>query len=188
MNGNYWIREGLSSWTSRAWVQTIYLLGLGLAVVVLHVAFRIPLQLHGRHGMEWMALVLIGRLSVNRDWSGSTVSLGAAGASLLPMWSFKDPLMPLLFLVPGLLIDFAFRQAGQWRSSLIFLVFAGGSAHISKPLLRGAAAAGLGLKYGFLRDGLMYGVLLHFIFGAIGGALAYLFVLGANEIRGRDET
>ncbi|MFP3853000.1 MAG: hypothetical protein ACLFWD_01765 [Anaerolineales bacterium] len=137
--------------------------------------------------MEWMALLLIGRLSVDRDWSGSTVSLGAAGASLLPVWGFKDPLMSVLFLIPGLLIDFAFRRAGRWRSSLIFLSLAGGLAHISKPLLRGAAAAGLGLSYGFLRDGLAYGVMLHFIFGAIGGGIAYLFVLGAKEIHGREE-
>lgn len=182
VSGSSWTREWLRRSTARTVAQVAFLLGLGLAVVVLHVTFRIPLKLHGRHGIEWMALALIGRLSVNRPWSSSTVGLGAACFSMLPLWSFRDPLTPLLFLLPGVLIDGAFLLFEQWGQSLPFLVLAGAVAHGTKPLLRAAAASSIGLHYGFLRDGLMYGLALHLLFGALGGLLAYLYVIGRRGL------
>lgn len=182
VSGSLWTREWLDRSTARTAAQVVFLLGLGLAVVVLHVTFRIPLNLHGRHGIEWMALALIGRLSVNRRWSASTVGLGAACFSMLPLWRFRDPLMPLLFLLPGVLIDGAFLLVGRWGRSLPFLVLAGALAHGTKPLVRASAAASLGLRYGFLRHGLIYGLGMHLLFGALGGLLAYVYVLGRRRL------
>lgn len=184
MSGESLTRDRLKNWIANPAVQTVYLLGLGFLAVLLQDGFRLPLQLHGRHGMEWMALVLVGRLSVGRSWSGTTVSLGAAGFSLLPVWSFKDPLMPLLFLLPGIIIDLAFNRLQRWQESILFLVIVGGLAHLSKPLIRAGAAASLGLSYGFLKEGLLYSIALHFVFGAIGGFIAYLYVLGKRGLSG----
>ncbi len=187
MGGSFWTRNWFEGSKARTIAQVAFLLGLGLVAVVLHVSFRLPLQLHGRHGVEWMALLLLGRLSVNRRWSASTVGLGAASASFLPYWGFKDPLMPLLFLLPGLIVDGGFRLFDRWGRSLPFLLFAGALAHASKPLVRGVGAATFGLKYGFLKDGLLYGVFLHLVFGAVGGLLAYLYVIGSRRLEGRSD-
>lgn len=186
MGRSLWTTRGSSGSVARTAIEVAFLLGLGLIVVVLHVNFRIPLRLHGRHGIEFMALLLIGRIGFDRPWSGSLVGLGAASASLLPYWSFKDPLMPLWFLLPGLVVDAGSQLLGVWRHRLPFLVLTGALAHATKPLLRAAAVGPLGLSYGFLRDGLVYGVFLHLVFGAVGGLLAYLYVLGSRKTVGEN--
>jgi hypothetical protein len=160
----------------------LYLLSLGAAVVLLQQYLRIPLRLHGRHGMEWMALLLIGRLSADRRWAGSVVGIGAAGTAALPFWSFNDPLIGLVFLIPGVLVDGAFHWVGPIRQrGWYFLLPLASVAHASKPLIRGFANAVAGVPYGFLRDGLAYGVLLHLVFGAIGGALALVYVMASDR-------
>ncbi len=187
MSGSYSTEQPLRRLINSTAAQVLFLLSLGLLAVVLHVNFRIPLRLHGRHGIELMAILLLGRLAVDRSLAGSTVGLGAAGASLLPFWSFRDPLAPLLFLLPGIIVDIAFRYRPGWRHSWLFLTLLGGAAYIWKPLVRGAAAATFGLQYGFLKDGLLYGVFLHFIFGAIGGLIAFLYVLGSRRADPSDQ-
>lgn len=179
-SGRFWTRNWLRRSRTKTAAQIAFLLGLGFLVVVVHVTFRIPVRLHGRHGIELMALVLVGKLSVNRRWSASTVGLGAGAFSALPFWSFRDPLMPLLFLLPGLVVDGAYHLFESWGRTMPFLLVIGALAHTTKPLLRAAAAASIGLEYGFLRDGLIYGLALHLLFGALGGLLAFLYALGTG--------
>lgn len=170
---------------TRTALQILYLLGLGAAVVLLQQTVRLPLQLHGRHGIEWMALLLIGRLSTNRKWAGSVVGIGAASTATLPLWGFKDPLIASVFLLPGILVDGAFGLAGDRRQrAWYFLIPVAALAHASKPLVRGLAAAVAGIQYGFLRDGLLYGIGLHLLFGAMGGALAFVYAYASNRRMG----
>ena len=53
--------SGLRSKTNLSAVEALLMLGLGAAAVVLHQTLRAPLNLPGRHGLEWMALLVIGR-------------------------------------------------------------------------------------------------------------------------------
>lgn len=89
--------------------------------------------------------------------------------------------MPFLFVIPGILVDLAFRYMPARQRSWWFLALIAGAVHVTKPLLRAAAVSGLGLSYGFLKDGLWYVVLLHFFFGAVGGLISYLYVLGSSK-------
>ena len=59
------------------WQEALLLTGLGAAAVVLHSVFRFPLQLPGHHGVEWMALIIGGRLAVRYRMRQGTVCRAA---------------------------------------------------------------------------------------------------------------
>ena len=61
--------------------RLLWLVSLGVAVVVLEQAFRWPLQMPGHHGLEAMALLVLGRLSCSHRWSATLVASSAAVAA-----------------------------------------------------------------------------------------------------------
>lgn len=96
--------------TNWAWaLEALLLFALGGLAMVLHAKMRIPIKVPGRHGLEFMALLIAGR-SISRIPFGSTISgLGVAAFCLLPFLGFRDPFMPIVFFIPALLVDLGFR-------------------------------------------------------------------------------
>ena len=70
----------------KAW-EVLILTGSGALAVVLHQSFQLPLGLPGHHGIEWMALLILGSSFSRMKGSATISSLGAAGISLLPILS-----------------------------------------------------------------------------------------------------
>ena len=58
--------------------RALFLVSLGVAIVLLEQAFRWPLQLPGHHGLEAMALLVLGRLCCTNPWSATLVGASAA--------------------------------------------------------------------------------------------------------------
>ncbi len=169
-----------------AWWEALLLLGGGALAVVLHQTTRFPMGLPGRHGLEWMAILLVGRASSRSRYAGSLVGTGAAAFSLLPLWGVgHDPFLWLLYLVPGLLIDIAYSEPPSWRASLWLLPLVAGLAFATKPLIRWVISLLTGLPYGSLLMGLGYPLLTHFLFGLLGGVLGALAVMGARKIKAK---
>jgi hypothetical protein len=154
----------------------LFLVALGVSSVVLPSILRSPLKLPGHHGLEWMALLMIGRTSSRYRWAASVSSVGA-GLTALPLWGSDDPIFWLTYLLPGLVIDVGMPLARRWHEPLWSLAVLAGLAHGTKPLLRLASGAIFGWPYGSLLGGLLYPLMLHSVFGAIGG------LLGAGVIR-----
>lgn len=181
-NGVFSLKNPLSSIRSNGlavWVETLLLVGLGVLAVVLHQAFRFPLELPGRHGIEWMALLIVGRGLSRSRYAGSITSAGAAVASVLPIWgAMDDPFIWLIYLIPGLVMDLAFARLPHWKENLIFLASLGGLAHVTKPLARWIINLVLGYPYGSLLWGVAYPTATHLLFGAVGGLLGGLLVVG----------
>ncbi len=153
--------------------RLIWLLSLGVAAVVLEQAFRWPLQMPGHHGIEAMALYVLGRLSCRNAWSATTTAAGATVAA--PMLGIDHgALMPLFYLLPGVLLDLGFRIRPKAGLYLAWLPFVAALAWASKPVLRVFASLGLGMQFGSLRAGPAYPILTHLLFGFVGGLAAVL--------------
>jgi len=144
-----------------------------VTAVVLHRFFRIPLGLPGRHGVEWMALLVAGR-AFSRFRGAGTVSAGSAALfSLIPYWGASgEPLGWLTYLIAGVAVDLVINRWPEIRQKLWALVVLGALGHATKPLLRALITAVTGLPFHSLWSGLFYPLFTHILFGATGGLLA----------------
>lgn len=148
--------------------RLLFLLALGAVIVGLHEAVRWPLKLPGHHGIEGMALLVLGRLSCSHRWAATLVAASAAATSLA-IASGHSVMTPVFYLVPGLLLDLGVMLLPHWRRHIWILPLLAGLAHAGKPVLRWLAAEGLNLEFGSLAQGLTYPLSLHLLFGASGG-------------------
>lgn len=185
MDGAVSQKKSLNSLLSKAnltAVEALLLVGLGAMAVTLHQVLRLPLNLPGRHGLEWMALLVIGRSFGRSRCAGSLAGIGAAVTSALPIWSgFDDPFIWLIYLLPGPVMDLAFARFSRWQGNLAFLAVLGGLAHATKPLARWILALVSDFPYGSLLWGVGYPLATHILFGAAGGLLGGLVVWGVRR-------
>jgi len=163
----------------------LFLASLGIAIVLLEQAFRWPLQLPGHHGLEAMALLVFGRLSCSNPWSATMVGASAAVAAPF-VGADHGVLMPLFYVLPGLVIDLGYRLRPQLLARLLLaLPVLAALAFATKPVLRVVANQVFGMPFGSLRAGPVYPILTHLMFGFL-GALAAVLVWRYTEHRLRE--
>ena len=164
------------------WWEALLLLSSGALAVVLHQNFRLALGLPGYHGIEWMAVLILGRSLSHFRGAGSLASLGAGGVSMLPIWGARDdPFIWLIYLLPGPVMDLAFRYLPRYADKLWFLMVLGGLAHATKPIARLVITILSGWSFGSFRYGVVYPIGSHLLYGVIGGLLGALLVLGLRR-------
>ena len=76
------------SWKKRSLSQFVHeddgtltlfaLFTLGILAALMHQELRMGLNIPGRHGLEWMTLLLFGRIQSRYRWAGVMVASGAA--------------------------------------------------------------------------------------------------------------
>jgi len=165
--------------------RALFLLSLGVAIVALEQAFRWPLQLPGHHGLEAMALLVLGRLSCSSPWSATLVGASAALAAPL-VGADHGPLMPLFYVLPGVVLDVGYRVWPQLMvRALLALPLVAAFAFAAKPAVRVIANQLFGMQFGSLRAGPVYPILTHLMFGFL-GALAAVLVWRYTERRLRE--
>ena len=165
--------------------RALFLVSLGATILVLEEAFRWPLQLPGHHGLEAMALLVLGRLSCSNAWSATLVGTSAAVAAPL-LGADHGVLTPLYYLLPGLVIDGGWRLWPRLMARvMIALPLLAALAFATKPVVRIVAHELFGLQFGSLRAGPVYPVLTHLMFGFL-GALAAVLVWRYTERRLRE--
>jgi len=142
------------------------LLMLGFIAILLREYLRIPLKLPGHHGVEFMLLFMAGKALSRQRYAMSISSLGASATAFLPIFHFGNAFMPITLLLPGIIGDLIINKTG--KSNYLFVAIAGGLAYSSIPLTRQLIMLLTGIPFGSLLNGLLYPVLLHFVFGAIG--------------------
>lgn len=158
--------------------EALLLISGGVLAVVLHRAFDMSLGLPGHHGIEWMALLIMGRMSSRFRGAGTLASVGASLASTVPFLHGGNPYAWLFYLLPGISMDFAFRYLPRYANQIWFLVLLGGLAHLTKPIGQLIVNLITGWPFGSFRFGILYPFAGHILFGMIGG------LLGASIVRG----
>jgi len=147
-------------------------MGLGALAVLLHARLRSPISVPGHHGIEFMALIMLGRLSSNLRFASTLSSLGIGLLLLFPVFGFNDPMMGLNMMLPGFLLDFSYHFGGQFSRKAWFLMLIAGFSYMLIPVSRLIISAFTGYQYGaFLKFGPIIPMVSHFVFGLTGGML-----------------
>jgi hypothetical protein len=154
--------------------RALFLASLGVVIVALEQAFRWPLQLPGHHGLEAMALLVLGRLSCTNQWSATLVGASAAVAAPF-VGADHGVLMPLFYVLPGIVLDAGYRLWPRLTGRfLLVLPLIAALAFAAKPAVRVIANLLFGMQFGSLRAGPVYPILTHLLFGFLGGLAAVL--------------
>lgn len=166
---------------SLTWIEALLLIGGGVTAVVLHRTADLSLGLPGHHGLEWMAIMILGRASSKFRGAGSLTGIGASAAALMPGLQGGNPYAWAFYLLPGLVMDFSFHYAPRLTKHIWFLAFLGGLAHMTKPIGQLVINLITGWPFGSFRHGILYPFASHFLFGMIGGLLGALVALGIHR-------
>ncbi len=151
--------------------EIVLLTLIGAVGVLLHARFRFPMHLPGHWGIVFMALLFSGRLFSQKKYASSLSSLGAAFMLLLPL-GFRDPFMPVMYMLPGLLLDVFYAVFKSKNHHFIFVGLLSGIAYVSIPFIRMIISLATGMFYGSFVGGFVYPLIMHFVFGALGGLIA----------------
>jgi hypothetical protein len=160
--------------------EALLLISGGVLAAVLHRTFDLSLGLPGHHGIEWMVLLILGRVSSPFRSAGTLTSIGAAFASSLPFLHGGNPLSWFFYLLPGPALDFAFYYLPRLAEKPWFLILLGGLAHVTKPFGQLTINLVTGWPFGSFRYGVLYPFASHLLFGMFGGSLAALILLGSR--------
>ena len=158
---------------ARGGLSTAGLILLGLAAGLLHVHLRYPLNISGHHGLEWMALLLFGRLLSTQRHAALTIAAGAAASyltqsALLPLAHEVKP--AVIFLLTGAAADILFRVSKDRLPKLVSAGLIGGLAFVTKPMVMYALYLGVGMHVGmFIKHPDYLPFVSHLLFGAAGG-------------------
>ena len=122
MNGTSSLKKTSKSFQtdwSLSWIEALLLMGGGVMAVVLHRTLDSSLGLPGHHGIEWMAILIIGRASSRYRGAGTLTSIGASFASVLPFLSGENPFTWIYYLLPGPVMDLAFYYLPRYSNKLL---------------------------------------------------------------------
>ena len=152
-----------------AWREIALLLAIGILAVLLYSLFHWPMKMPGRHGLEWMALLIFARSTSHYRWAATVAAFGAAASVQLPVTGLHEPWAALSYLLPGILVDLFFQSGKAWRHYVFFLAVIAAFSHATRPLLHYVETLYLGVPHGSLSGGLAYPILTHLGFGFAGG-------------------
>jgi hypothetical protein len=157
----------------------MFLLGIGAVAILLHARLRTPLNIPGHHGIEFMGLLLLGRMSSNLRFASTISSLGIGLLLMFPVFGFGDPMMGFNYMLPGLFLDVFYHLGGQRSKKVWFLAIVAGISYITIPFSRLLISSSTGYLYGaFLKHGFVAPFIGYLLFGLSGGLLG----TGASKI------
>ncbi|MBE9467326.1 MAG: hypothetical protein IMY72_03270 [Bacteroidetes bacterium] len=167
--------------------ELIILALLGVFAVVLRANLRIPLQIPGHHGLEVMAILLLGRGISKSSFASSISCFFAALMIFFPFMGFKDPFLPLYYILMGATIDFLFKTIKNSKTNVLLFSLIGAIAYMIIPLGRLFIHFTVGYPYqSFIKLGYLYPVVSHFLFGATGAVIAVGLIFSANKIKSKN--
>lgn len=182
--------NSLQKSTSRAFpisltiaAQVFLLLMTGFLATWLHFRFRIPLNMPGRHGLEFMVLVMGARALSNLRPASTIAITGSIIATMIPGLGYGDPLLPYIYLLMGATIDFAWYR---WRTIWVWIPLAallGGLVYSFIPILRMLISPMFGILHNSLKAGLLFPWFTHFAFGFVGSLAGVGLISGIKKLR-----
>lgn len=151
-------------------LEYLLLFGIGIVAIMLHARLRTPLNIPGHHGIEFMALLMAGRVASKVKWASSISSLGIGLVLLFPAFGFSDPFMGLVYILPGIVVDIFYNLTWKSKYHLMIIALISGLAYYTIPFGRLFINVVTGFPYhSFIKHGYLIPLLTYFIFGSIGG-------------------
>jgi hypothetical protein len=175
MNGKSQTKSILNPSLDLSFVNVLKVLlwmGVGAFALFLHIRLKSPIRMPGHHGIEFMSILILLRLSSNYRWATTISSVGMGTFLLLPIISFNDPLLGINYLIPGILIDVLYNTLSLSKSQFIKAAFFAGLAYISIPISKLLFAIISGIpSTTFIKNGFILPFISFFMFGSMGGLL-----------------
>ena len=162
--------------------EAFFLLILGLAAMTAHARFKGGLHLPGHHGFEFMALMLIGKMTTKFRWSGIFFSVGALSAMAFPVLGFTNPITVFIFAVPGVVFDILSNITKNEKGKLLFFALFAGISYAIIPIIRLFLSSASGIIYKPAVFGSVFPILSHFAFALLGAAAGIGIFLGIKKI------
>jgi len=172
--------------TTAVVLEILFLFVLGISAIVVRSYLRIPLGIPGRHGLEFMALIIIGRRISKLPFASVIAMLGATTFMFVPFIGIKDPFLPVIYIAMGVVLDvlyFVFRNPAN-RLAILSLI--GGLAYMVIPLSRLGIYLFTGiLEKSFIKAGFIIPILSHFAFGVAGALLGAGLIYSIKRIKNK---
>lgn len=151
-------------------IEYLILFGIGVIAIMLHARLRSPINIPGHHGLEFMALMMAGRMASRIKMASSVSSLGIGFMLLFPVFGFSDPFMGINYMFPGFIIDGIYNIRRQHKWHLFELALIAGVAYMAIPLSRLIIHVFSGYPYSsFIKHGYLIPMIFHFLSGLVGG-------------------
>jgi len=155
-------------------LEMLLLVMAGGMVAYMHFNTRIPLSIPGHHGLEFMGVYALIRLSSSMKYAGSMAMLGTGIILLMPGAGGGAMMHGFSYLLPGLILDLAYMMGKDKLRMLFVISIVSGLAYMCIPLSRAMLNAFTGYPYmAFVKYGAVYTILSFFFFGMLGGTLGY---------------
>ena len=161
-------------------LEMFLLMMAGALAAFLHYRLRIPSNLPGHHGLEFMAIFVLIRLGSSIRYAASIATLGVGIFLLIPGMGASNPLNSFGYLLPGLVLDSLYLLGSKRFKMLLLISIISGLAYMSIPLSRLFVKLFTAYPYpAFIKFGAAYTILSFYFFGMLGGLLGY----GMNSIK-----
>ncbi len=166
-----------------ALLQVLLLTFLGAFAVFLRARLRVPLQIPGHHGLEVMAILIIGRYVSKISIATSISTLAAALCIFIPFLGFKDPFLPAIYIIMGITIDMLYNAFKQRKHLVIFAII-GAVGYMMIPISRIILTLLTGYPYkSLIKNGFLMPVATHFLFGLLGAILGAGLIISIKRLK-----
>jgi len=187
MNGNVQqrslLKELLTNRTISSVLEVILLLLAGVLAIVLHARLRMPINVPGHHGIEFMTVIIAARLASKIKWASSISALGIGIFILFPVLGFKDPMMGFNYILPLFLVDIAYNLNKSKKYRNLIIALAAGFGYMLIPASRVLLSLTTGFPYStFIKHGFVTPLFSFFFFGLMGGLLGTGIYMGVKKI------
>jgi hypothetical protein len=145
----------------------------GALAAVLHAKLRIPMQMPGRQGLVFMAVIILSRNTTRLPYASSLTFAGAAGMMAIFPLGFGSAFTPLIYLFIGPACDFLFRIFRAGSSHFLVIGLISGLTWMLIPLFRLLLTLTTGAYFDSFRFGYAWPMGTHLVFGMLGGLLGY---------------
>jgi hypothetical protein len=146
---------------------------VAVLVLVAKTVLRMPIKVSGHAGVLWIAALMVGRSAVR--YPAAATIMGLIGGTLVAIFQPSDAgslFTVLKYVLPGMMLDLLAPLVGGRFNHVVPAMIAGAAAHATKVLVDVVQGLVAGITGPLLYAGLTVSLVLHIVFGALGGLVA----------------
>lgn len=165
-------------------LEILLLVGAGMIAILMHARFKSPLNIPGHHGIEFMAIFIVARMSSSMKFAGTISAVGIGTLLMFNVFGFTNPLMGFYYMIPGITLDILYNSFNKLNSKYYAIALFSGLAYLTIPILKTLIFISTGIPYlSLLKHGYVVPFAGFFIFGFLGGLAGYAIVKGARSLK-----